>query len=98
LWSINAKEEYIVACDVAWALKYLMRRAIYKTYPMADTLTSSPSRFRPLIFTFLRIKFFKMKGFPSALFIAVAASRAIAQSLGPESMPSEQFGILTIHR
>jgi hypothetical protein len=38
-----------------------------------------------------------MKGFASALFIAAAATGALAQ-VGPEVDPSEQFGILTLHR
>ena len=39
-----------------------------------------------------------MKGFASALSIVVAATKALTQSIGPESMPSEEFEILTIHR
>ncbi len=38
-----------------------------------------------------------MKGFASALFIFAAATGALAQ-VGPEVDPSEQFGILTLHR
>lgn len=38
-----------------------------------------------------------MKGFASALFIAAAVTGALAQ-VGPEVDPSEEFGILTIHR
>src|SRR5271170_3088161 len=39
-----------------------------------------------------------MKFCASALMVIAAATGALAQSIGPETSPSEQFGILTIHR
>jgi hypothetical protein len=39
-----------------------------------------------------------MKFCASALTVIAAATGALAQSIGPETNPSQEFGILTIHR